>query len=182
MMLLGVYELAGWWGLLTALGATLLLFGTLSKRPVLEGQQGRGIVEAPHRRASYGGRHSEVVQRAKGLLFHSEAHPQFGAEPILAVGKRATVVAMNNRETPPDDLEAFLGEARHDNRLRTSWTRKTGTRGSMKAHRTRGCHASAQGGGEVCSPGGSDCLSAPQKTTAFQLTLLVGFATSGKII
>ena len=30
MMLLGVYELAGWWGLLTALGATLLLFGALS--------------------------------------------------------------------------------------------------------------------------------------------------------
>ena len=27
MMLSGVYELAGWWGLLTALGATLLLFG-----------------------------------------------------------------------------------------------------------------------------------------------------------
>ena len=30
MMLLGVYQLAGWWGLLTALGATLLLFGALS--------------------------------------------------------------------------------------------------------------------------------------------------------
>jgi hypothetical protein len=30
MMLSGVYELAGWWGLLTALGATLLLFGALS--------------------------------------------------------------------------------------------------------------------------------------------------------
>ena len=30
MMLLGVYELAGWWGLLTAFGATLLLFGGLS--------------------------------------------------------------------------------------------------------------------------------------------------------
>jgi hypothetical protein len=30
MMLLGVYRLAGWWGLLTALGATLLLFGALS--------------------------------------------------------------------------------------------------------------------------------------------------------
>jgi hypothetical protein len=30
MMLLGVYELAGWWGLVTALGATLLLFGALS--------------------------------------------------------------------------------------------------------------------------------------------------------
>jgi hypothetical protein len=30
MMLLGVYELAGRWGLLTALGATLLLFGALS--------------------------------------------------------------------------------------------------------------------------------------------------------
>ena len=30
MMLSGVYELAGWWGLLTALGATLFLFGALS--------------------------------------------------------------------------------------------------------------------------------------------------------
>jgi len=30
MMLSGVYELAGVWGLLTALGATLLLFGALS--------------------------------------------------------------------------------------------------------------------------------------------------------
>ena len=30
MMLLGVYQLAGWWGLLTAAGATLLLFGALS--------------------------------------------------------------------------------------------------------------------------------------------------------
>jgi hypothetical protein len=30
MMLLGVYQLAGWWGLLTALGATLLLFGALN--------------------------------------------------------------------------------------------------------------------------------------------------------
>ncbi len=30
MMLLGVYELAGGWGLLTALGATLLLFGALN--------------------------------------------------------------------------------------------------------------------------------------------------------
>jgi hypothetical protein len=29
MMLLGVYQLAGWWGLLTALGATVLLFGAL---------------------------------------------------------------------------------------------------------------------------------------------------------
>ena len=30
MMLLGVYQLAGWWGLLTALGVTLLLFGALN--------------------------------------------------------------------------------------------------------------------------------------------------------
>jgi hypothetical protein len=30
MMLLGVYRLAGWWGLLTAANATLLLFGALS--------------------------------------------------------------------------------------------------------------------------------------------------------
>jgi hypothetical protein len=30
MMLLGVFELAGWWGLLTAAGATLLLYGALS--------------------------------------------------------------------------------------------------------------------------------------------------------
>jgi hypothetical protein len=30
MMWLGVYELAGWWGLLTATGATLLLYGALS--------------------------------------------------------------------------------------------------------------------------------------------------------
>ena len=30
MMLLGVYQLAGWSGLLTALGATLLLFGALN--------------------------------------------------------------------------------------------------------------------------------------------------------
>jgi len=30
MMLLGVYELAGLWGLLTAAGATLVLFGALS--------------------------------------------------------------------------------------------------------------------------------------------------------
>ena len=29
MMLIGVYELAGWWGLLTASGATLLLYGAL---------------------------------------------------------------------------------------------------------------------------------------------------------
>ena len=32
MMLLGVYQLAGWWGLLTALGATLLLFGRTELR------------------------------------------------------------------------------------------------------------------------------------------------------
>ena len=30
MMLMGVYQLPGWWGLLTALGATLLLSGALS--------------------------------------------------------------------------------------------------------------------------------------------------------
>ena len=30
MILLGVYELAGWWGLLTAAGATLVLFGALN--------------------------------------------------------------------------------------------------------------------------------------------------------
>jgi hypothetical protein len=30
MMLLGVYHLGGWWGLLTALGATMLLLGALS--------------------------------------------------------------------------------------------------------------------------------------------------------
>jgi hypothetical protein len=29
LLLLGVYQLAGWWGLVTALGAILLLFGAL---------------------------------------------------------------------------------------------------------------------------------------------------------
>jgi len=29
LLLLGVYKLAGWWGLVTALGAILLLFGAL---------------------------------------------------------------------------------------------------------------------------------------------------------
>ena len=29
LLLLGVYKLAGWWGLITALGAILLLFGAL---------------------------------------------------------------------------------------------------------------------------------------------------------
>jgi len=29
LMLVGVYHLAGWWGLATALGAILLLFGAL---------------------------------------------------------------------------------------------------------------------------------------------------------
>ena len=29
LLLIGVYQLAGWWGLITALGAILLLFGAM---------------------------------------------------------------------------------------------------------------------------------------------------------